>query len=59
MGFFRQEYCSGLPCPSSRNLPDPEIKPRSPTLPVEKKANCKIGKRHKETLQPGGCPVGK
>ena len=27
MGFFRQEYCSGLPCPSPGNLPDPGIKP--------------------------------
>ena len=27
MGFSRQEYCSGLPCPSPGNLPNPEIKP--------------------------------
>ena len=26
MGFFRQEYWSGLPCPSPRDLPKPEIK---------------------------------
>ena len=32
MGFSRQEYCSGLPFPSPGDLPDPEIKPRSPTL---------------------------
>ena len=32
MGFPRQEYWSGLPCPSSGALPDPEIKPRSPAL---------------------------
>ena len=25
MGFSRQKYRSGLPCPSSRDLPDPEI----------------------------------
>ena len=26
MGFSRQEYWSGLPCPPSGDLPDPEIK---------------------------------
>ena len=30
MGFSRQEYWSGLPCPSLGDLPNPEIKPRSP-----------------------------
>ena len=28
----RQEYWSGLPCSSPGDLPDPEIKPRSPVL---------------------------
>ena len=32
MGFSRQECWSGLPFPSSRDLPDPGIEPRSPTL---------------------------
>ena len=32
MGFSRQEYWSGLPFPSSGDLPDTGIKPRSPTL---------------------------
>ena len=27
MGFSRQEYWSGLPCPSPGNLPDPGIEP--------------------------------
>ena len=31
-GFSRQEYWSGLPCPPPRDLPNTEIKPRSPTL---------------------------
>ena len=31
----RQEDWSGLPLPSSRDLPDPGIKPRSPTLQVD------------------------
>ena len=30
MGFSRQEYCSGLPFPSLRDLLDPVIEPRSP-----------------------------
>ena len=30
MGFFRQEYWSGLPCPPPGDLPDPGIKPESP-----------------------------
>ena len=29
IGFSRQEYWSGLPCPPPEDLPDPGIKPRS------------------------------
>ena len=29
MGFSRQEYWSGLPCPPPGDLPDPGIKPKS------------------------------
>ena len=32
MGFSRQEYWSGQPCPSPGDLPNPGIKPRTPTL---------------------------
>ena len=32
MEVSRQEYWSRLPCPSSGDLPDPGIKPRSPAL---------------------------
>ena len=32
MGFSRQEYWSGLPCPPPWDLPDPGIKPESPAL---------------------------
>ena len=32
MGFFRQEYWSGLPFPSPEHLPNPGIKPGSPAL---------------------------
>ena len=31
-GVSRQEYCSGLPCPSPGELPDPGIEPRSPVF---------------------------
>ena len=34
MGFSRQEYCSGLPCPPPGDLPDPGIKPKSLTSPA-------------------------
>ena len=34
MEFSRQEYWSGLPCPSPGDLPDPGIKPKSLTSPV-------------------------
>ena len=32
MGFSRQEYCSGLPCPSPGDLSDPGVEPTSPAL---------------------------
>jgi len=35
MGFSRQEYWSGLPCPPPGSLPDPGIEPRSPTLQAD------------------------
>ena len=35
MGFPRQEYWSGLPFPSPGDLPNPGIKPGSPTLQVD------------------------
>ena len=31
-GFSRQEYWSGLPCPSPGDLPNPVIEPGSPAL---------------------------
>ena len=34
MGFSRQEYWSGLPCPPPGNLPDPGIEPLSPVSPA-------------------------
>ena len=35
MGFPRQEYCSGLPFPSSGDLPDPGIEPGSPAFQAD------------------------
>ena len=35
MEFSRQEYWSGLPFPSPGHLPDPGIKPGSPTLQAD------------------------
>jgi len=35
MGFFRQEYWSGLPFPSPGDLPDTGIEPRFPTLQAD------------------------
>ena len=32
MEFSRQEYWSGMPCPLPGDLPNPGIKPRSPSL---------------------------
>ena len=35
VGFSRQEYWSGLPCPSPGDLPDPGIKPQSPAFQAD------------------------
>ena len=35
MGFSRQEYWSGLPCPPPGDLPNPEIEPVSPALQAD------------------------
>ena len=35
MEFSRQEYWSGLPFPSPGNLPNPVIKPKSPSLQAD------------------------
>ena len=35
MEFSRQEYWCGLPFPSPRNLSDPGVKPRCPTLQAD------------------------
>ena len=35
MGFSRQEYWRGLPCPPPGDLPNPGIEPRSPALQAD------------------------
>ena len=35
VGFSRQEYWNGLPCPPPRDSLDPGIEPRSPVLQVD------------------------
>ena len=39
VGFSRQEYWSGLPCPPPGDLPNPRIEPRSPALQENSFAN--------------------
>ena len=46
MGFSRQEYWSGLPFPSPGDLPDPGIKPGSPTLQADTLTSEPPGVKH-------------
>ena len=46
MGFSRQEYWSGWPCPPLRNLPDPGMEPRSPALQADSLLSEPPGKPH-------------
>ncbi|XP_059733535.1 POU domain, class 2, transcription factor 2 isoform X8 [Bos taurus] len=56
MGFPRQEYWSGLPCPPPRDLPDPENEPaslRSPALAVTTLSSA-VGTLHPSRTAGGG-----
>ena len=61
MGFSRRGYWNGLPFPSLGDLPNPEIKPRSPALqaysllsePPGKPKNTRVGSL---SLSPGDLP---
>ena len=44
MGFSREEYWSGLPCPPPGDLPNPGIKPRSPVLQADSLSSEPLGK---------------
>ena len=52
MGFCRQGYWSGLPCPPPRDLPDPGIELVSPALAGEFFTAEPPGKPHAETISP-------
>ena len=43
-GFSRQEYWSGLPCLPPGDLPNPGMKPRSPTLQADSSPTEPVGK---------------
>ena len=51
MGFFRQEYWSGLPFPSPRDLPNPGIQARSLALQADSLSTEPLGKWE------GGAPL--
>ena len=60
MGFFRQEYWSGLPFPSPGDLPNPGIKPEStvsPALQMDSFLLIHWGSRHKDCGGPLIHPV--
>ena len=50
MGFPRQGYWIGLPFPSPGDLPDPGIKPRSPTLQADALASEPPGEKSDHLL---------
>ena len=54
MGFSRQEYQSGLPCPSPGDLPDPGIEPGSPAWQVDSLSLHHLGSPQKPTKQVSG-----
>ena len=52
MGFSKQEYWSGLPFPSPGDLPDPGIKPGSPTLQADSVSSEPPGKPFHSSIHP-------
>ena len=44
MGFFKQEYWSGLPCPPPEDLSNSGIKPRFPALQADSSPSESLGK---------------
>ena len=48
MGFYRQEYWSGLPFPSPGDLPDPGLKPGPPALQADSLPSEPLGKPSQE-----------
>ena len=60
MGFSRQEYWSGLPCPSPGDLPNPGIEHQSPVLQADSLPSEPPGKVESKGLylEPGTMAVG-
>ena len=55
MGFSRQEYLSGLPCPPPGDLPNPGIEPTFPATPALQADFLPLG--HQEApLESMNCP---
>jgi len=50
MEFSRQEYWSGLPCPSPEDLPDPRIENGSPALQADSLLSEPPGKTYVMTI---------
>ena len=50
MGFSRQNYWSGLPCPPPGDLPNPGIEPRSPALQEDSLPSEPPGKPENEQI---------
>ena len=59
LGFSRQEYWSGLPCPPPGDLPDPGIKPASPALQAGSLPLSHPGRPRSNTLTSKEEPVAK
>ena len=57
MEFSRQEYWSGLPCPSPGDLPNPGIKPRSPAFQADSLLSEPPGKALKIHIYPLSSPA--
>ena len=55
MGFSRQEYWSGFPCPPSGDLTDPGIEPVSPAAPALQADSLLLS--HEESPQIGIVPT--
>ena len=51
MGFFRQEYWNGLPCPPPGDLPDPGIEPISPASPAVQADSLLLSQTHLDANQ--------
>ena len=50
-GFSRQEFWSGLPCPSLGDLPDPGIEPRFPKLQADSLPLSHLGRQREEHVK--------